>query len=134
MERGSREERGARDVVGRASERAIRSSLLLPSLNLIVLDNVYMDASNSADQGRKAYMAYVAEGLGDMIQNWDEILQYQSKNGSLFNSPSATSALAIHRGDINALKYLDLLGNKFPCAGMLIGHCHVKNSARVLAI
>ncbi|CAN6251986.1 unnamed protein product [Urochloa humidicola] len=69
--------------------------------------------SHSTDQGRKAYMAYIAEGLGDIIQDWGEVLPYQSKNGSLFNSPSATSALAIHSRDTNALKYLDLLGNKF---------------------
>ncbi|OEL28312.1 Stemod-13(17)-ene synthase, partial [Dichanthelium oligosanthes] len=72
----------------------------------------------STDQGRKAYMAYVAEGLGDIIQDWDEVLAYQSKNGSLFNSPSATSALAIHSRDTNALKYLDLLGNKFRSSGL----------------
>ncbi|RLN07479.1 hypothetical protein C2845_PM11G08430 [Panicum miliaceum] len=69
--------------------------------------------SHSTDQGRKAYMAYVAEGLGDIIQDWDEVLRYQSTNGSLFNSPSATSALAIHSHDTNAVKYLDLLGSKF---------------------
>ncbi|TVU29568.1 hypothetical protein EJB05_21141, partial [Eragrostis curvula] len=63
-------------------------------------------------------MAYVAEGLGDK-QDWYNILTYQRKNGSLFNSPSATSALAIHNGDINALKYLDdlnKLGNSVPTA------------------
>ncbi|CAL5057636.1 unnamed protein product [Urochloa decumbens] len=62
--------------------------------------------------GRKAYLAYVAEGLGDM-QDWDEVLPYQIKNGSLFNSPSATSALAIYSRNSDALKYLDLLGSKF---------------------
>ncbi|CAL5021364.1 unnamed protein product [Urochloa decumbens] len=65
------------------------------------------------DSGKEAYMAYTAEGLGDIIQDWDQVRAYQSKNGSLFNSPSATSALAIHSRDTNALKYLDLLGNKF---------------------
>lgn len=64
-------------------------------------------------------MAYVAEGLEDIIQDWDEeVLPYQFKNGSLFNSPSATSALAIHSGDSNALKYLDSLGNKFHSSGV----------------
>ncbi|CAO2046234.1 unnamed protein product [Urochloa humidicola] len=62
--------------------------------------------------GRKAYLAYVAEGLGD-THDWDEVLPYQSKNGSLFNSPSATSALAIYSCNTDALKYLDLLGSKF---------------------
>jgi ent-kaurene synthase len=61
--------------------------------------------------------AYVAEGLGD-IDDWDAVLQYQSKNGSLFNSPSATSALAIHSRDTNALKYLDLLAKNCPSSGL----------------
>uniref|UniRef100_K3YYW0 Uncharacterized protein n=2 Tax=Setaria italica TaxID=4555 RepID=K3YYW0_SETIT len=61
--------------------------------------------------GRKAYMAYIAEGLAD-VQDWDGVLTYQSKNGSLFNSPSATAALAIHGHNANALKYLEFLVNK----------------------
>lgn len=85
------------------------------------------------DSGRKAYMAYVAEGLGDIIQDWDEVLTYQSKNGSLFNSPSATSALAIHSGDNNALKYLDELGNKFfssgVCPTMFFSRLHGRRSS-----
>ncbi|KAL6634117.1 hypothetical protein ACP70R_026788 [Stipagrostis hirtigluma subsp. patula] len=66
----------------------------------------------SMASGRKAYMAYIAEGLRNK-QDWDQILTYQSMNGSLFNSPSATSALVIHSRDTSALKYLDFLENKF---------------------
>ncbi|RLM80404.1 hypothetical protein C2845_PM12G17740 [Panicum miliaceum] len=95
-----------KSVIGLGLELPLRQSDVDEILRLQV-------KSHSTDQGRKAYMAYVAEGLGDIIQDWDEILRYQSKNGSLFNSPSATSALAIHSHDTNALKYLDLLGNKF---------------------
>ncbi|OQU83684.1 hypothetical protein SORBI_3005G161600 [Sorghum bicolor] len=62
--------------------------------------------------GRKAYMAYIAEGLADVLE-WDDVQKYQRKNGSLFNSPSATSAFAIHTHNTNALKYLEFLGNKF---------------------
>lgn len=62
--------------------------------------------------GREAYMAYIAEGLAD-IMDWDKVLKYQSKNGSLFNSPSATAALAIHSHNATALKYLEFLENKF---------------------
>jgi hypothetical protein len=76
-----------------------------------------MDAGSSTGSGRQAYMAYIAEGLGDVIQDWDQVRAYQRKNGSLFNSPSATSALAIHSGDTNALKYLDLLRDKFFSSG-----------------
>lgn len=67
--------------------------------------------------GRKAYMAYIAEGLAD-VQDWDGVLTYQSKNGSLFNSPSATAALAIHGHNANALKYLEFLVNKLGSSGV----------------
>ncbi|KAJ1279647.1 hypothetical protein BS78_04G170200, partial [Paspalum vaginatum] len=70
-----------------------------------------MDGHSMASGG-KAYMAYIAEGLAD-IMDWDKVLTYQSKNGSLFNSPSATAALAIHSHNTNALQYLEFLGNKF---------------------
>ncbi|CAL5066375.1 unnamed protein product [Urochloa decumbens] len=62
--------------------------------------------------GRKAYMAYIAEGLADIV-DWDEVQTYQLNNGSLFNSPSATAALAINSDNVNAHQYLEFLGNKF---------------------
>ncbi|KAL6899724.1 hypothetical protein ACP4OV_006382 [Aristida adscensionis] len=68
--------------------------------------------SRSTAEGRKAYMAHVAEGLGG-LEDWDEVLAYQSRNGSLFNSPSATAAFAIHGRNANALKYLTSLTSKF---------------------
>uniref|UniRef100_A0A0D9XZG6 Terpene synthase N-terminal domain-containing protein n=1 Tax=Leersia perrieri TaxID=77586 RepID=A0A0D9XZG6_9ORYZ len=61
---------------------------------------------------RKAFMAYVSEGLGS-LQDWDEIMAYQRKNGSLFNSPSTTAAVAMHNFNDRALNYLDSLVNKF---------------------
>ncbi|KAG2634585.1 hypothetical protein PVAP13_2NG177700 [Panicum virgatum] len=57
------------------------------------------------------YMAYVAEGLGDM-QEINQALMYQRKNGSLFNSPAATAAAAIHTQDPGSLMYLDFLAEK----------------------
>ncbi|KAL6640143.1 hypothetical protein ACP70R_021992 [Stipagrostis hirtigluma subsp. patula] len=85
--------------------------------------------SRSMALGRKAYMAYIAEGLGD-IQDWDEVLTYQRKNGSLFNSPSATAAVAIHCHNANALKYLELLARKFGSSCVTVQHCLVRNSVR----
>ncbi|OVA10700.1 Terpene synthase [Macleaya cordata] len=66
------------------------------------------------DEGRKAYLAYVAEGLGNS-QDWDALIKkYQKKNGSLFNSPSTTAAALLHhRHDDNCLKYLSSLLEKF---------------------
>nr|XP_051218985.1 ent-kaur-16-ene synthase, chloroplastic-like [Lolium perenne] len=62
--------------------------------------------------GREEYMAYVAEGLGDML-DWNEVMKFQRKNGSLFNSPSATAAALIYNHDDKALQYLNLLVSKF---------------------
>ncbi|KAL6661775.1 hypothetical protein ACP70R_001159 [Stipagrostis hirtigluma subsp. patula] len=62
--------------------------------------------------GSKASMAYVAEGLGKS-QDWAQVMTYQRKNGSFFNSPSTTAAAAIHTYDHRALDYLDLLISKF---------------------
>ncbi|KQJ84541.1 hypothetical protein BRADI_5g21497v3 [Brachypodium distachyon] len=61
--------------------------------------------------GREAYMAYVAEGLGTLL-DWNEVMKFQRKNGSLFNSPSTTAAL-IYNCDHKALQYLNLLVSKF---------------------
>lgn len=61
-------------------------------------------------------MAYVAEGLGN-LQNWNEVMKFQRKNGSLFNSPSTTAAALIYIYDDKALQYLNLLVNKFGGSG-----------------
>ncbi|CAL4926066.1 unnamed protein product [Urochloa decumbens] len=55
--------------------------------------------------------AYLAEGLVD-TQELNQALIYQRKNGSLFNSPAATAAVAIHTHNSDALKYLDFLAEK----------------------
>lgn len=61
-------------------------------------------------------MAYVAEGLGNLLE-WNEIMKFQRKNGSLFNCPSTTAAALIHNYDDKAVQYLNLLVNKFGSAG-----------------
>lgn len=73
----------------------------------------------SSSDGRKLYLAYVAEGLGNS-QDWKETMKYQRKNGSLFNSPSTTAAAAIHLQDSNCINYLhslvEIFGNSVPTA------------------
>ncbi|XP_058072226.1 ent-kaurene synthase, chloroplastic [Magnolia sinica] len=63
-------------------------------------------------EGRKAYLAYVAEGLGKS-QNWEDVMKLQRKNGSLFNSPSTTAAALTHLRDAKCLEYLQSLLNMF---------------------
>ena len=58
------------------------------------------------------YMAYVAEGLGNLL-DWNDVMKFQRKNGSLFNSPSTTAALLIHNYDDKALQYLNLVLSNF---------------------
>lgn len=60
-------------------------------------------------------MAYVAEGLGNLLE-WNEIMKFQRKNGSLFNCPSTTAAALVHNYDDKAVQYLNLLVNKFGSA------------------
>ncbi|KAL5216888.1 hypothetical protein ABZP36_008289 [Zizania latifolia] len=62
--------------------------------------------------GRRAYMVYVAEGLGSM-QDWNEIMKFQRENGSLFNSPSTAAAVLVHNYDAKAIQYLNLVLDKF---------------------
>nr|ARI45598.1 ent-kaurene synthase (ent-kaur-16-ene synthase) [Cocos nucifera] len=68
--------------------------------------------SGNSFEGRKAYLAYVAEGLGKS-QDWHEAMKYQRENGSLFNSPSTTAAALTHIHDAKALEYLCSLLQKF---------------------
>ncbi|XP_075107768.1 cis-abienol synthase, chloroplastic-like [Nicotiana tabacum] len=50
---------------------------------------------------------YYAEGLGELCQ-WEELMTYQKKNGSLFNSPATTSAaLVFHCHDEKCLGYIN---------------------------
>ncbi|XP_068654436.1 ent-kaurene synthase, chloroplastic isoform X2 [Aristolochia californica] len=77
------------------------------------------ELKRSKSEGREAYLAYVSEGLGK-LQDWGEIMKYQRKNGSLFNSPSTTAAALNHLSDAKGLAYLhsvlDRFGNAVPTA------------------
>nr|AAQ72565.1 ent-kaurene synthase like-6 [Oryza sativa Japonica Group] len=68
------------------------------------------DAYGTASS-RRAFMAYVSEGLGS-LQDWDQVMAYQRKNRSIFNSPSAAAATVIHGHNDSALCYLDSLVSK----------------------
>ncbi|KAM0922160.1 hypothetical protein ACQ4PT_006384 [Festuca glaucescens] len=77
--------------------------------------------SEDKSYGREAYMAYVAEGLGNLL-DWNEVMKFQRKNGSLFNSPSTTAAALIiltfnpvYYYDDKALQYLKSLLSTFGC-------------------
>uniref|UniRef100_A0A0D9W9C2 Terpene synthase metal-binding domain-containing protein n=1 Tax=Leersia perrieri TaxID=77586 RepID=A0A0D9W9C2_9ORYZ len=62
--------------------------------------------------GRKADIAYAIEGLRS-LQDWNEVMKLQRKNGPLFNSPSTTAAELVHKYATKALQYLDMLLDKF---------------------
>lgn len=61
-------------------------------------------------------MAYISEGLGNLC-DWNMVKKYQMKNGSVFNSPSATAAALIHHQNAGCLNYLTSLLTKFGNAG-----------------
>ncbi|XP_020103574.1 ent-kaur-16-ene synthase, chloroplastic-like [Ananas comosus] len=86
-------------------QRAIQDVLCLRDLEL------KRDSANISE-GRKAYMAYVSEGLRN-VQNWNEVMKYQGKNGSLFNSPSTTAVALTHLYDVKALDYLHAVLRRF---------------------
>ncbi|XP_012068527.2 ent-kaur-16-ene synthase, chloroplastic [Jatropha curcas] len=67
---------------------------------------------NSDPEGRKVYLAYISEGIGE-LQDWKMVMKYQRKNGSLFNSPSTTAAAFNHLQDAGCLHYLHLVLEKF---------------------
>ncbi|KAK6930393.1 Terpene synthase, metal-binding domain [Dillenia turbinata] len=72
------------------------------------LERCYRSNSN----GSKAYLASLSEAMGG-LSNWKTIMNYQRKNGSLFNSPSTTAAALIHLHDTNCLNYLQMLLKKY---------------------
>ncbi|PIN08371.1 Ent-kaurene synthase [Handroanthus impetiginosus] len=60
----------------------------------------------------EAYLAYVPEGLGE-LQDWESIMKYQKRNGSLFNSPSMTAAAYIALPNSGCLNYIHSALKKF---------------------
>lgn len=71
-------------------------------------------------------MAYIGEGL--MLESMD-IMKYQRKNGSLFDSPSSTAAAFTASGNSGCLSYLNLVVNEFGGAGIL---CYITSLSQFL--
>ncbi|TQE02673.1 hypothetical protein C1H46_011742 [Malus baccata] len=67
-------------------------------------------ASNS--EGWRAFLAYISEGFGNS-QDWELVMKYQRRNGSLFNSPATTASAFTHLKNADCLKYLRTLLEKF---------------------
>ena len=67
-------------------------------------------------------MAYISEGMGKS-QDWQMVMKYQRKNGSLFNSPATTAAAFTHLQNADSLKYLQMVLEKFGNAGLFPGLC-----------
>ncbi|KAM7270090.1 hypothetical protein ACFE04_029304 [Oxalis oulophora] len=66
----------------------------------------------SNSEGENSYLAYLSEGMGK-LQDWELVMKHQRKNGSLFNSPSATSAALTHLHNADCHHYLRTLLNQF---------------------
>ncbi|GMJ10516.1 GA REQUIRING 2, ENT-KAURENE SYNTHASE 1, ARABIDOPSIS THALIANA ENT-KAURENE SYNTHASE 1 [Hibiscus trionum] len=75
-------------------------------------------------KGREAYLAYVSEGIGKQ-QDWEMVMKYQRKNGSLFNSPSTTAAALSHIPNAGCLCYLTELLKKFENAVPTVHPFHI---------
>lgn len=79
--------------------------------------------NGSNSEGWKAYLAYISEGIGKS-QDWEMVMKYQRKNGSLFNSPSTTAAAFTHLNNAGCLNYLRTLIEKFGNAGSSLDTFH----------
>ncbi|KAG9160945.1 hypothetical protein Leryth_023538 [Lithospermum erythrorhizon] len=89
------------------------------SLNLYIQQEMLNDLFQKRDvelksllEGRKVYLAYVSEGAVD-TQDWEMIMKYQKKNGSLFNSPSTTAAALTRLQNSDCHEYLSSALKKF---------------------
>lgn len=65
-------------------------------------------------------------------QNWDMVMRFQRKNGSLFDSPSTTAASLSHTQNIGCLNYLHNVLEKFGDAGTSFTVCI--NMSQVLSV
>ena len=88
----------------------------MESWNRANVINCVLQLINRMGSASKAFMAYVAEGLGNLL-DWDQAMVYQRKNGSFFNSPATTAAAAIHSYNGRSVDYLDSLISKFGSSG-----------------
>ena len=86
--------------------------MVLKTVPILVLRVFWGNNSKS----RKTYLAYSSEGMRK-LQDWEMVMKYQMKNGSLFNSPSTTAAALSHLQNDGCLNYLRSLLDRFGSAG-----------------
>ncbi|KAH0986230.1 hypothetical protein GBA52_013407 [Prunus armeniaca] len=84
-------------------------------LNNLRCSTVPPSGYGSNSEGWRTFLAYISEGLGS--QDWELVMKYQKKNGSLFNSPSTTAAAFTQLKNADCLKYLRALLEKCGNAG-----------------
>ncbi|OAY25859.1 terpene synthase 6, chloroplastic isoform X2 [Manihot esculenta] len=99
-------------------ERAEHMGLALP-INTSSLDAMLnkrdlevQSALRSGLEGKKKYLAYVAEGF-NKLDDWKDVMKYQRSNGSLFNSPATTAAALLHLNDDKCFTYLNSLLQRY---------------------
>ncbi|XP_042383044.1 ent-kaur-16-ene synthase, chloroplastic-like isoform X1 [Zingiber officinale] len=80
--------------------------------NMLRRQNAELHREQGSCNARETYLAYVAEGLGN-LHDWKETMKHQLKNGSLFNSAATTAAAMMHHYDSKAHEYLHSLRLKF---------------------
>lgn len=94
-----------------AKDLNIKLPLNQTDLNMMLHERE-LELKRCHSNGKEAYLAYISEGLGN-FHDWSMVMKYQMKNGSLFNSPSATAAAFIHHQNAGCLNYLTSLLDKF---------------------
>ncbi|KAK7324128.1 hypothetical protein VNO77_27650 [Canavalia gladiata] len=72
----------------------------------------FQRGSQSNSEGWRAYLAYISEGMLKSL-DWEAIMKYQRKNGSLFNSPATTAAVFQHLKNAECLNYIQSVLEKF---------------------
>ncbi|KAJ4823448.1 hypothetical protein Tsubulata_044002 [Turnera subulata] len=98
----------ARDLNLNIPLRSINIDAMITRKNLELKRSIH----GSTSRAREMYLAFVSEGIGKS-QDWEMVMKYQRKNGSLFDSPSTTAAAFSHLQDSNCLHYLQSLLENF---------------------
>lgn len=62
-------------------------------------------------------MLHTLEGIQSLDIDWDKVLKFQSEDGSMCSSPSATAVLYMHTRDKKCLSFLENTILKFNHAG-----------------
>ncbi|PKI62826.1 hypothetical protein CRG98_016777 [Punica granatum] len=65
----------------------------------------------SFSEGSRAYLSYISEGMGK-LQDWEMVIKYKRKDGSICNSPSATAAALSNLQNSDCLRYINALLEK----------------------